>query len=251
VRALLVAADIEYIKGRLDRAWNYLEESITLTRWLGSKTYTGMVLRLLAQLRIADTHGQLPPPNSDTPDIETSFAESTRLLQDAHCDDELALTRVAYGRYLLANHRRTEARAALEQARSLMQACGMFKMLGTIQELLAAIPATPTPVLPGQRRVLLARKGVPRGRSLRPDELVEVIWTVDVPEQNELGQLINKAAARQERLRRLCEEAAAQGAEPTVSDLANALGVTARTVDRDIAALRAAGNVLATRGSAG
>jgi DeoR/GlpR family transcriptional regulator of sugar metabolism len=72
-----------------------------------------------------------------------------------------------------------------------------------------------------------------------------------VPEQNELGQPINKAAARQERLQRLCEEAAAQGAEPTVGDLASALGVTARTVDRDIAALRAAGNVLATRGSAG
>ncbi|HEX9369639.1 MAG TPA: tetratricopeptide repeat protein, partial [Roseiflexaceae bacterium] len=38
VRALLVAAEIEYIKGRLDCAWNYLEESFTLTRWLGSKT---------------------------------------------------------------------------------------------------------------------------------------------------------------------------------------------------------------------
>ena len=39
--------------------------------------------------------------------------------------------------------------------------------------------------------------------------------------------------------------------EPTVGDLASALGVTARTVDRDIAALRAAGESLATRGSTG
>ena len=43
----------------------------------------------------------------------------------------------------------------------------------------------------------------------------------------------------------------AQDAEPTVGDLAEALGVTPRTVDRDIAALRAAGEVLVTRGGGG
>ncbi len=95
-----------------------------------------------------------------------------------------------------------------------------------------------------------ARKGVPRGRPLRTDELVEVIWTIDPPEQYENGAT-SKAIARQERLRQLCNEAAAQGAEPTVGDLASALGVTARTVDRDIATLRAAGEVLLTRGSSG
>jgi tetratricopeptide (TPR) repeat protein len=251
VRALLVASDIQRTIGRHECAWSYLAESFALTRWLGSKTHTGIAYRLLAQLRTADTRGELPPATSDMLDIETSFAESARLLLQAHCDDELALTRLAYGQYLLANHRPAEAREALSQARSLMQVCGMFKRLDIVQELLAATQAAPASLLPGQRRVLLARKGVPRGRSLRPDELVEVIWTVDMPDQHELGQSINKAAARQERLRRLCEEAAAQGAEPTVGDLASALGVTARTVDRDIAALRAAGNVLATRGSAG
>jgi predicted DNA-binding transcriptional regulator YafY len=80
--------------------------------------------------------------------------------------------------------------------------------------------------------------------------MVEVVWTTDPPEQCDRGAA-SKAAARQERLRLLCEEAAAQGAEPTVGDLAGALGVTPRTVDRDIAALRAAGEVLATRGSSG
>jgi hypothetical protein len=102
---------------------------------------------------------------------------------------------------------------------------------------------------PGQQLVLLARRGAPRGRPLRPDELIEVIWTIDEPEQRERGRAIDKVTARQARLRRLCAEAAAQGAEPTVGDLARALGVTTRTVDRDLAALRAAGEVLVTRGA--
>ena len=57
--------------------------------------------------------------------------------------------------------------------------------------------------------------------------------------------------ARQQTLLRLCAEAIAQDAEPTVGDLAEALGVTPRTVDRDIAALRAAGETLVTRGGGG
>ncbi len=98
--------------------------------------------------------------------------------------------------------------------------------------------------------MLLARKGVPRGRPLRPDEMIEVVWTIDMPGPGK-HEAPSKAIARQEQLRRLCEEADAQGAEPTVGDLANALGVTPRTVDRDIAVLRAAGELLATRGSTG
>jgi hypothetical protein len=158
---------------------------------------------------------------------------------------------MAYGKYLLTEQRHREAREALLQSRELMLACGMAGALKTVQELISQLQSTPNDLLPGQRRVLLARQGIPRGRPLRPEELVEVVWTVDLPDQCEVGHAANKATLRQERLRRLCAEAAAQGAEPTVGDLANALGVTARTVDRDIAALRAAGEVLVTRGSAG
>src|SRR5207249_1750193 len=97
---------------------------------------------------------------------------------------------------------------------------------------------------PGQRRVMLARHGTPRGRPLRPDELIEVIWTIEEVRQLGASQAMNKMTVRQERLRRLCAEAAAQGAEPTVGDLADALGVATRTVHRDIVAMRAAGEVL-------
>jgi len=78
-----------------------------------------------------------------------------------------------------------------------------------------------------------------------------VIWNLGEPAQREVGRAANKATTRQEILRRLCAEASAQDAEPTVGDLAEALGVTPRTVDRDIAALRAAGAILVTRGGGG
>jgi DNA-binding SARP family transcriptional activator len=250
MRALLVAADIWRIQGRIDRSWSYLKEGLALARRLESKVSQALGYRLLAQLRIADTRAQLPPPQPTTPDSDTCFSESVRLLHEAHCDDELALTRLAQGQYLLATQRAVEAREALIHARSLMQMCGMTTALNIVQELISKIQMTPAALLPGQRRVLLARKGVPRGRPLREDELIEVVWTIDLPEQIEHGAA-SKASTRQERLRRLCEEAAVQGAEPTVGDLASALGVTARTVDRDIAALRAAGTLLVTRGSAG
>src|SRR5262249_23167671 len=76
VRALLVATDIRRIKEQLDRAWDYLMEGFTLARALGSKAYTGIAYRLLAQLRIADKPGHLPAPDRDVPDIETSCTES-------------------------------------------------------------------------------------------------------------------------------------------------------------------------------
>ena len=61
------------------------------------------------------------PPVAEGTALRASLIEEVRLLQEAHCDDELALTQLAYGQHLLASHRRTEAREALSQARSLMQ----------------------------------------------------------------------------------------------------------------------------------
>ena len=55
-------------------------------------------------------------------------------------------------------------------------------------------------------------------------------------------------ALRRVRILRLVQEALEQGGEPTQEDLGNALGVTARTIRVDIAALEAAGYRVATRG---
>lgn len=112
------------------------------------------------------------------------------------------------------------------------------------REILAAYEAAPV----GPVAVRLPGAGAPTGRPLRDDEWVAVTWTPAAPEDEELP---DKSRRRRQRLQRLLQEAAAQGAAPTVANLAAALGVDARTIKRDLAALRAAGHAAPTRGRRG
>jgi DNA-binding SARP family transcriptional activator/tetratricopeptide (TPR) repeat protein len=94
--------------------------------------------------------------------------------------------------------------------------------------------------------VRLPRAGVPSGRPLRTDEWVEVRWHLALPDE---AAATDKAALRRQRVVRLAREATEQGALPTVEDLAHALGVNVKTIKRDLAALRAAGQTVRTRGT--
>jgi len=68
---------------------------------------------------------------------------------------------------------------------------------------------------------------------------VQVRWTVDAgPADAALQQIRGTVALRRARLARLLGEATAQGAAPTAADLAQVLGVSKRTAQRDLAALR-------------
>lgn len=86
-------------------------------------------------------------------------------------------------------------------------------------------------VVPRVISMSLARKDVPLGRTLREDDLVRVQWTVHSPEDE---AIMDKSARRQFRLRRLLAQAEAQNAAPTDDDLAHALGVSRRTILRDM-----------------
>jgi predicted ATPase len=97
-----------------------------------------------------------------------------------------------------------------------------------------------------QTQVRLPAAGVPTGRPLREDDLVLVTWTVAAPEDDEIG---SKTARRRHRLLRLLREATEQSAAPTVENLAAALNVSGRTIKRDLAALRAEGHDVRTRGA--
>jgi len=92
----------------------------------------------------------------------------------------------------------------------------------------------------------LAAASAPTGRPLRDEERVLVRWTVAAAEDENysLGP-----ARRRHRLLRLLEQAAAQSAAPTVTELASALAASERTIKRDLAALRAAGHEVHTRGA--
>ncbi len=75
--------------------------------------------------------------------------------------------------------------------------------------------------------------------ALHGTHLVQVTWTLDAgPADLALKQAQGAIALRRARLTRLMREAQAQGAAPTVAQLAEALGVSKRTVQRDLAALR-------------
>jgi len=104
----------------------------------------------------------------------------------------------------------------------------------------------PSPVL--YRRRWIPRRHPPTGRPLHEDEYVEVTWTIAAPED---AQITGKVARRRHRILRLLREATEQSAAPTVQHLAGALEVSARTIKRDLAALRAAGHDVQTRGSRG
>lgn len=99
----------------------------------------------------------------------------------------------------------------------------------------------------GQERqimVTLARQDAPLGRPLGDDEVTAVRWTIYAPEDEAIQP---KAERRRYRLSRLLAEAQAQNAAPTDDDLAQALGVSRRTILRDMAALQKEGVSLPTR----
>ena len=102
---------------------------------------------------------------------------------------------------------------------------------------------------PGQIRQVIAAAGAPHGCLLRQTDMVEVTWTFDAGEEDlDVLRRHGSTALRRVRILRLIDEALDQGGEPTQEDLAKALGVAARTVRSDIAALKAEGHLVATRG---
>jgi tetratricopeptide (TPR) repeat protein/DNA-binding transcriptional ArsR family regulator len=109
----------------------------------------------------------------------------------------------------------------------------------------AAIAAAHSVLHPTRQTVRLPRSDAPTGRSLRPEELVEVLWTVDAPEDVAVTDVGDR---RRRQLIRLLDEATTQGAAPTVDDLADAIGASRSTVRRDLATLRQLGARTPTRG---
>lgn len=79
--------------------------------------------------------------------------------------------------------------------------------------------------------------GAPLGRALRDDDWVDVRWTVETEADR---QIRSKVERRHRQIRRLLIEARDQGAAPTHAQIAEALRVSCRTVERDMSELRKA-----------
>jgi biotin operon repressor len=149
-------------------------------------------------------------------------------------------------------NRTTEAHAALEQAYQMLSEIlsglppEMQKMSWQQVPEHSALLAAWQAIQPPLATIRLPRVDVPTGRPLRDDEWVEITWTSAEAGDEEIG---SKLARRQHRLLRLLRQAKAQGAVPTVEDLAMVLGTSVTTIKRDLATLRRSGQSVHTRGN--
>lgn len=122
------------------------------------------------------------------------------------------------------------------------------ELLSTAKEMLVGgVPSSA--VRPGQVRLVVASLKAPFGPPLEETDKVEVTLTVDAgAEDAGVGEREKAEGLRQGRILRLMEEALEQGGILTQEDLARALGVTARTIRRDVRVLKREGHLIRTRG---
>ncbi len=142
-----------------------------------------------------------------------------------------------HGRVALAQGDLATAREKLETARAIFAEIEHPYGLDTCARFLAEVEraAAAAGESPQHKLVRLPRADAPTGRPLRDDEYVTVRWTLDAPGDH---QIQGKVARRRYCLLRLLEQARAQGAIPSYGHLAEALGVSRRTIERDMAHLR-------------
>lgn len=122
----------------------------------------------------------------------------------------------------------------------------LFKNVWPNGEIVAIHRALQTGALARRVQARLPRVDAPAGRPLCDDEWVNVTWTVASLADD---AVCDKTERRRHRLLRLMHEAAEQSAAPTVEALATALKASERTIKRDLAALRAKGHDVRTRGA--
>jgi DNA-binding SARP family transcriptional activator len=181
----------------------------------------------------------------EPPDEAVDLAESgLRLFRSGDVRGELVQGWMwSLSRLLDRLGRRSEADELLDAAHSELrrQAAtiadpdrrrGFFERVPLNRMIIAAVDARS-----GVSRVAIVRlasSAAPLGRRLKPEEFVVVQWTLDAAEDDAIADAADR---RRHRLRRLLHEAATSDAAPTDDDLAGALGVSRRTILRDMEAL--------------
>ena len=233
-----------WAQGRYDEAQPALEEALMLFEEMGSDSHG--LSRCLNSLGLV--HLERGDPNL----AGRYFGRSLALRQQARDRRGEAWCQHNLGRAALARGNLTTAREKLEMARAIFAEIEHPYGLETCARFLEQVSQAEVAAAAAEREasrvvaVRLPRADAPLGRPLREDEHVTVAWTVASPVDREAQ---GKVACRRQRLLRLLEEAQAQGAAPTHDHLAQALGVSRRTIERDVVALRRQGHLLPpTRG---
>jgi DNA-binding SARP family transcriptional activator len=233
-----------WAQGRYDDAQPVLEKALTLFEQIESDPHG--LSRCLNSLGLVHLeHGD--------PDLaERYFARSLALRQQVGDRRGEAWCHHNLGRAALARGDLAAAREKLERARAIFAKIEHPYGLETCARFLDQVSQAATQKEVAEREarrvisVRLPRSDAPLGRPLSESEHMTVSWTVDDPADRAIQ---SKAARRRQRLLRLLAEAQAQGAAPTHDHLAQALGVSRRTIERDVVALRRQGHLLPpTRG---
>ncbi|MBN1660558.1 MAG: AAA family ATPase [Anaerolineae bacterium] len=226
----VLLADACVDAGQVERAQEWAEQAWTLARERDNRPVMGLVERV---------QGKIESARGRWAQARQAFERCLGMLDDRESPVEAARARYEYGLAALAAGDRERGQAMIEEA------LRAFVALGAKADEARARSSL------GRRQVRfdLARPEALAGRPLRAGEMVTVMWTVDAGLEDErLGQREGKVALRRARILRLLAEAGEQGGVPTHADLARALDVTERTIRRDVAALRAAGHLIHTRG---
>jgi DNA-binding SARP family transcriptional activator len=208
-----------------------LEIAESLCRQYGLEVYTESLLCLRAEVLLA----------FDRPEEALDFInQGIPRLNDAKGNHYW--TYFLQFRILTRLERFPEARLALEHAHQglTMMLAGLSveqremscRNIASHRQILDAWQSTQ----PRRITARLPRADAPLGRPLRVDEWVEIPWTVATLDDDAIPGKVDRRRAR---LLRLLQEALECGAAPASEHLAQALGVSLRTIAGDLATLEA------------
>ena len=226
--------------GHLERAAADLEQAVQIRAELGERSNQAYTLAALAE-----TYARA----GDLALASERLAQSLALLADQ--DDPITRMQAAYAAFVVyeAQGNVTAALQNLLAARQILDdvagqlpaeaAARYLENNYASRKIQAALDRHTHQVT-----VRLPRQEAPLGRAVLDSEYVQVRWTLAAPQDGQVG---SSSERRQWVLRRLLQEAADQGAAPTDTDLARALGVSRRTILRDMDTLKRTGIPLPTR----
>jgi DNA-binding SARP family transcriptional activator len=215
-------------EGRYDDAMIPLQEALAFFELIGTDLY-GLA-------RCLNSLGLVHLERGEFEEAASCFARSLALRQQIGDRRGAAWCWHNQGRMALAKGDLAIARERLETARSIFAEIEHPDGLETCARTLAGVKQAEAAARQvGRVSVCLPRADAPLGRPLRDDEYVAVTWTVDAPADVAIPGKVDR---RRHRLLRLLAEAQAQGALPAYHHLAEAMGISERTVERDMAALR-------------
>jgi tetratricopeptide (TPR) repeat protein len=226
---------------RAAEARDALLAALAVRREIGSRfaTVESLAALALAHLATGELPAALAAQRSALAGLDPEH-DSASLQQQVHwASYQVALAAGEKARGLLHLAR---AEAAMQRVAATLapQECATFLENVPLNRQVVAAVAGETVTA----SVQVAASDAPVGRPVRSGEYRTVRWTVTQP-----GDLLiaEGAARRSHILLRLAREAEAQGGAPTDADLAAALGVSRRTILRDIAQLAETGIPLRTR----